>query len=373
MRIGFNARCMASPHMRGWKRYSICLLRELASLGCEFVLLTDKPLTPEHLQGLDPRTYRVDLAPSMKYPVWEQVWLSYACKTSRSALLHSPMNFGLPAVAPCPTILTLHDAIDVAFQQHARASFRQRLHRVSHWLARRSASKIITVSEHARRDIEKYFGVRGERIVVIPEAADAAALEASSTTDEQLVRSLVGDGDYCLYAGGFEARKNVSLLERAFRSKELGSLRLVLVGAKPPPELAMAAEQSGGRIICTGYVSDEALGALYRRARCFIYPSLYEGFGLQICEALSQGCPVLAANATSLPEVLGQGGDLFDPRDCASLEQLLKRVAHDPSYLQDLRQRAKRRAGDFSWRQTAIKTLAVYTSLATGAGNEPRT
>lgn len=342
----------------------MCLLRELGKLGCRFVLLTDKPLTREHLEPLDPRLYEVVLAPPMKYPAWEQLWLPHACRRHRTDLLHSPMNFGLPAVAPCPTVLTLHDAIDVAFAPTRHASLGQRLHRVSHWVARRTASKIITVSQHARRDIEQRLGVRAERIEVIAGAADLEALGTASEDDQPALEALGASGRFVLYAGGFEARKNVGLLLEAFLASPPSDVKLLLVGKALPDGLEQRARRSEGRVICTGYVSDQVLGALYRRALCFVYPSLYEGFGLQLCEAMSQGCPVLAADATSLPEVVGDGGELFNPNAPATLTALLSRLYHDAAHVEELRARARHRALSFSWEKTAAQTLALYASLS---------
>ena len=110
-------------------------------------------------------------------------------------------------------------------------------------------------------------------------------------------------------------------------------------------------------------VADEELPALYAGALCFVYPSLYEGFGLQLCEAMAVGCPCLASRATSLPEVLGDGGGLFDPNSTADLAGLLRRVASDPAFRADLSRRGRCRSGDFSWTRTAEQTVEVYRAL----------
>lgn len=331
-------------------------------MGCRLVLFTDKELLPAHLQGLDPRTYEIHGAYGHRYPVWEQWWLPRACAEQGVALLHSPMNFGLPVVSPCPTVLTLHDAIDVAFDPPSRQSLRERLHRASHWVARRSASRVITVSQHARHDLVEHFAISERRIVVIPGAADSASLGHAERDEEALV-GLPELGRFVLYAGGFDRRKNVEGLLDAFDLAALNDVRLVLVGRAVPDTIQRRIDASEGRIVGTGYLADNALGALYRRALCFVYPSFYEGFGLQLCEAMSQGCAVIAANATSLPEVLGGAGLLFDPTRPSELAQLLRQVAEDATLLRALRERALARGAVFSWRQTAVQTLELYRSL----------
>jgi glycosyltransferase involved in cell wall biosynthesis len=120
----------------------------------------------------------------------------------------------------------------------------------------------------------------------------------------------------------------------------------------------------GNRLHLLEWVDDEDLPALYAGALCFAYPSMYEGFGLQLCEAMAVGCPTLAARATCLPEVLGNGGETFALDDPGELATLLRRVAEDPAFRADLSSRARARSADFSWRQAAEQTAAVYRSLA---------
>lgn len=362
LRIGFNARPLAAQHVRGWTRYSICLLRELAALDCRLVLLSDKRLTAALLEELPAGSFESVVAPRMRYITWEQAWLPWACRRSRVSLLHSPLSFGLPVFAGCPTVLTLHDAIDVAFEPPGVMTLRERFHRASHFAARASASRIITVSEHAKRDIREHFGVPEARLRVIHEAADVSLL--SGAEDDAAVLDSVGvHGRFVFYVGGFERRKNVEFLASAFLEADLADVTLVLAGARVTEDTRELARRSAGRIAMPGYVDDATLGALYRRAECFVYPSLYEGFGLQLCEAMSQACPVLAADATSLPEVLGDGGELFDLSSTARLVDLLRRVCTDAAYRAELKRRSFGRSAHFSWRRTAEQTLAVYREL----------
>ncbi len=366
MRIGINARTLAAPQIRGWTRYAVQLLRHLPQFGAELVLFTDRQLNSKHLAQLVPGSFRVVQSPEMRYVAWEQVWLAFASAREHVDVLHAPANYGLPLVAPCARVLTLHDAIDAAFEpERAGRGIRERMVKASFWAARRSATAIITVSAHAKGDLVKHFAIPASKISVIHEASDLHEQVVSAPEEEQLFRALNIRGKFILYAGGFERRKNVDLLIRAFRMAALGEVSLVLVGHNPPP---IPSENSDGitigRIHLTGFVPDATLAALYRRALVFVYPSLYEGFGLQLCEAMSFACPTLAANATSLPEVLGSGGELFPTASAEGLTSLLRRIVDDASFRQDLSARAAQRGQEFSWNSVARLTHEVYVNAA---------
>jgi glycosyltransferase involved in cell wall biosynthesis len=169
------------------------------------------------------------------------------------------------------------------------------------------------------------------------------------------------------YVGGWEGRKNVPFLVRAFTAAQLSDTDLLLAGGTQVEigEMTALATSLGvaNRMRLVASVPDEDLPALYAEALCFVYPSVYEGFGLQLCESMAVGCPTLACRATSLPEVLGEGGDTFESADPGELTRLLQRIARDGSYRDSLAQRAERRGREFSWPQTARDTVAVYGNL----------
>ena len=362
MRIGFNARALAAPQIRGWTRYAVQLLRHLPQFGAELVLFCDHALNPEHLGQLIPKSFRVVQSPPIRYVAWEQAWLPYACARERIDVLHAPANYGLPLFGVCPSVLTLHDAIDVAFEPApGHRSLRERMVIASFWAARQTARQVITVSAHAKADLAKHFAIPTSRITVIPEASDLHEQVVSAAEEQRLFDELNIPEKFVLYAGGFERRKNVAFLVEAFRSAAIEGAALVLVGSNPPPWLGENVNHPGAAAIrTTGFVPDATLAALYRRAQAFVYPSLYEGFGLQLCEAMSFGCPTLAANATSLPEVLGSGGETFSATSVDALVSLLRRVTQDSHYRTSLSTRATLRSKDFSWEKTAKLTHDVY-------------
>jgi glycosyltransferase involved in cell wall biosynthesis len=373
MKVGFNARLLASPTLRGWNRYAINLLMQLANLEVELFLYSDQPLATSHLSRLPPDCYQVRIAPPMRYFVWEQFWLPQQCRQDQVEVLHCPFNFGLPWLSPCPRILTLHDAIDQIYYRQQmtwqqRLSFGHLQNQFYHWLARTQAEHIITVSEYSKADLSKYLQIPNHKITVIYEAADARFKQPVSGSERLRVRSLHQlDSAYIFYIGGWEQRKNIPFLIRAFAQANLPQVKLVLAGGKAEqrsPLLSLAADLGiGDRLKLIDWVEDADLPALYAEALCFVYPSEYEGFGLQLCEAMAVGCPVLAARATCLPEILGAGGETF-ALDQNQLATLLTQLLADSSFRNKLVARAVSRSQCFEWGKAAQQTLNLYARVS---------
>ncbi|MDM9383276.1 glycosyltransferase family 1 protein [Chlorogloeopsis sp. ULAP01] len=373
MKVAFNARLLSSSTLRGWNRYTINLLTELSSLGIELFLYSDQPLHETHLAKLPKDSYQVHIAPPMRYITWEQYWLPKQCERDRVDILHCPMNFGLPWSSPCPRILTLHDAIDQVYysqdtpwsQQLSLAHIQTKIY---HWLARTRADHIITVSNYSKLDISKFLHIPEDKITVIYEAADASFHKQITQEQRLLIRS-----KYCLnrpyifYVGGWDKRKNIPFLVQAFAEANLDGVDLVLAGGKDEQrdslmQLGESLEISE-HLHLLGWVDDADLPALYAEALCFVYPSEYEGFGLQICEAMAVGCPVLAARATCLPEVLGDGGETFALDHFSDLTKLLIQVCTDTKFRENLSDRAQLKSQFYLWSNNAVATQNVYLSL----------
>jgi glycosyltransferase involved in cell wall biosynthesis len=375
MRIGFNARLLHAPDLRGWNRYTVNLLAALPDLGVEPVLYADRPVHPSHLARLPAGAYQVRVGSVRPYALWEQFWLPTRAGLDRVAVLHAPANFGLPWSCPCPRVLTLHDAIPQVYYG-PRMSPRERWSpgalrsRASHWVARTCAERVLTVSGHARDDLVGRLGLPAGNVRVTPEAADPAFSEPVGPGRRAGARARHGLGrPYVFYVGGWEGRKNLPFLVRGFAEAgaDLDGVDLVLAGGRDAERAGLAALADrlgvGGRVRLLGWVDEADLPALYAEALVFAYPSEYEGFGLQLCEAMAAGCPALAARATCLPDVLGPGGETFALDDPGQLAGLLRRVATDRAFRDDLAARARARAADFSWSRTAELTVAVYREL----------
>lgn len=372
MRVAFNARGLSDGTLRGWNRYTVNLLSELSRIGIELFLYTDKRLHEDHLARLIPGTYRVVQAPAMRYVKWEQAWLPRQCALDEVDILHTPINFGVPWRSPCARVMTLHDAIDTVYYR-ARTRWWKKLRPrdfqsyLYHRMAAANADRIITVSHHAKSDLVNRLGLAAGKIDVIHEAADARFSEPiTQSMLEYVKRQYQLPSKYLFYVGGWETRKNIPFLLKSFADAGLPEVSLVLAGGKDA-QMREVAELSrtlsiDDRVRLLGWVDDQDLPALYAGALSFVYPSEYEGFGLQLCEAMGAGCPTFAARAASLPEVLGAGGETFALDSPDELVALLRRVDRDECFRHELRRRARVRAADFSWASTASRTIGVYES-----------
>jgi glycosyltransferase involved in cell wall biosynthesis len=303
--------------LRGWSRYAAELAR---ALGGAVVPVAGR------LPGAVPEL------------LWEQAGLPRALRRRRAALVHAPNCF-LPLRRPCPGVVTIHDlafeAFPADFAPRTRwkyATFTPR--------AARSAERVICDSAFAAGDVAARYGVDRDRIRVVPLAPSLPPGDAP-----------VPAGDYVLAVGDVRAKKNLGVLVEATR--RLG-VRLVLAGLGDPGPLAAP------HVEATGWVDDARLDALMRGARVLAHPSLYEGFGLVLVEAMARGTPVACADATALPETAGGAAELFDPHDPAAVAAALERAVARRDELAAL---GRARAASLSWARTAALTRAVYEEL----------
>lgn len=366
MRIGFNARYLRHPSRRGFNRYTHALATALAGLGdVEIFLISDASVHPSFLEGLPATVVTVRTG---RHLWWEQVVLPRLIRELRLDVFHAPASVGLPFRKSCAYVLTVHDVIGRA-APHLVDKARV-LARVHHWarqrISLRRADAIITESDHAKQDIARWLSVPPERMTVIHGGADARfrVLESTATVAAALDRYGLRQ-PYVLYVGGFDRRKNVETLIDAYaRSRGCATADLVLVGALTAETNALGRRAAAAGVKTQarflGYVPDENLPALYRGAALFVYPSLYEGFGLQLVEAMASGVPVIAANRTSLPEVLDGAGMLVDPEDSAALAAAIDAVLGDQALAARLRDRGLRVATDLTWERAARCTREVY-------------
>lgn len=378
IKVAVNARLLADGSMRGWNRYAVNLIRGLADTGeAEILLLTDHPVAPEHRAVFEAcagrETIREIASGPMFYPRWQEVWQVETCRRESVGVLHTPFHYGLPWRAPCPTVATLHDAIDVLTPRPIRERLNMTGLLSAFYLrqTRKKATRIVTVSRSSAWDLVRKLRVNPDKIEIIPEAADTSFHEPIETSRlADTLRSYALNGlNYVFYVGGFEARKNLPFLFDALsRCRNADTLQIVLAGKiGRDADLITAHARSLGlenHLRWIGRVSDEALPHLYAGALALVYPSFWEGFGLQVVEAMAVGCPVLASNATSLPEVVGSGGVLFDPHNADELANLLDRLLLDPTWRAELQGMSKIRGGDFSWDKTASQTLELYGKIA---------
>lgn len=282
------------------------------------------------------------------------------------------VQYTAPPFCPVPVVATIHD---LAFE-HLPETFTRRGSFQLKLTVRRTAQKaarIITVSEYSRQDIIRTYNLDPEKVIVTWNGVgEGFSPEPSSPGEADEIRSRYGiTGDYILAVGSLQPRKNLVRLMRAYARlrDENPDFRpqLVIVGRKLWLASEIFAEASRRQwsddLILTGYVSDEDLPKLYRAAIAFVYPSIFEGFGLPPLEAMACGTPVIAGNTSSLPEVTGDAAILIDPYDEDALARELLRIVNQPDLRDRMRQLGIEQARKFTWRNAAEKTLQIYKDI----------
>jgi glycosyltransferase involved in cell wall biosynthesis len=283
------------------------------------------------------------------------------------------VQFTAPPFCPCPVVVSIHDLSFEHLPQTFNRRSRTQLRLTVRHSARRAA-RILSLSEHTRRDIIKTYGIRPDRVTAIPLAAPDHFGPITDTKELQRVRHTYGiDGEYILSVGSIQPRKNLARLVRAYASLRRDCSadklpKLVLVGkcAWLYDETLRTLDETNVKdtVVLTGYVPERDLPALYSGALCFVYPSFFEGFGLPPLEALKCGTAVIVGNRTSLPEVVGDAALTVDPFDVDAIAGAIKNLLNDSALRRELSVKGQQRASEFNWQQTARKTLEVYKEVA---------
>lgn len=265
----------------------------------------------------------------------------------------------LPRWCPCPTVMAILDLGYIHFPE----MFKKRdLWQLKQWTARsvKKAKKILTISQASKDAIIGHYGLNPERVVVT--YLGLKVVEANRKTN---LKKYGVESGFILYVGTLQPRKNLGRLIEAFSQLKDQNLKLVIVGKKgwlykqifkKVKDLSLTK-----RVIFTGYVPDEDLPTFYQNAQCFALVSLYEGFGLPILEAMHYGCPVVASNVSSLPEVVGNAGILVNPKDVNDITRGIKEVFRRRD---ELVKKGLRQCRQFSWEKCAKQTLAVLENVA---------
>jgi alpha-1,3-rhamnosyl/mannosyltransferase len=295
----------------------------------------------------------------------QQAAFSAGARVQGPALYHEPAF--LPFRFAGPTVVTAHDLAWIRFP-HTHPAARVALLNRQFPLALENARHIITDATFIREEIIRHFGVKSDRITAIPLAARAGLRPRSPVECSPLLHGLdLQWRGFILCVGTLEPRKNLELLVRAYAGlapQFRGRLPVVVVGGSgwltSHLEAAMAPLIRAGQMRVLGYTDDETLSLLYSAARMFVYPSLYEGFGLPPLEAMSSGTPVIVSDAATLPEVVGDAAIQVKPEDEAALRAAIERIDGDEQEADRLRTAGLARARSFSWERCARETVAVY-------------
>lgn len=351
MRVGIDATLLRPGRVTGIERYATELICALAERAPDEIVLFTRPDVPQPVCGLAVEQHRAPLA--ARVPV-DHLWLPFAARKAGVELLH------LPAFPTSPAwrgriVLTVHDAtpwlfpdtVSVGVRLYYRPLFPQALRR---------ASAVLTPSQAARADLVATGLVPRKRIRVVPNGVGRRFLDASCFTDP--------GARYVLFVGTLEPRKNIAVLLAAFRllREEHGDLGLTLAGRSGWGRRPIPCDL-GCQVRCLGHVPDEELVRLYAGASCLVMPSLYEGFGLPLLEAMAVGTPAVASDIPALRELGGDTVRYADPHDPAALAGAIEASLDDVEATRALAERARLRAQAYRWDRCADRTLAVYREI----------
>jgi glycosyltransferase involved in cell wall biosynthesis len=372
-RIVINASFLAQPDT-GSGQYITRLLQSLAKADHEndYILIAPRPKFRVQSSKLSVSGIQYPLVSNIEKLWFEQVAFPRACRRERADLAHVPY-FGSPLFPSVPTVVTVHDLIPMILPAYG-GSLLVRAYTSLVVAAAKRARLVIADSECSKRDIVQWLGIPPSRVRVIYLAADAMFRPVEDGKRLDAVRRRYGlPNRFVLYLGGFDVRKNVAAIVAAFARvrKSLPHHRLVLAGKLPQrdtaffPDPRRLADEAGlgGEVCFIGWVAEEDKPVLYSLADLFVFPSCYEGFGLPVLEALACGTPIVASNAGSLPEIVGEAGLMVAPDDIDGLAKAMIAVLGNEARRAELRAKGLEQARRFSWEKTAQETMAVYREI----------
>lgn len=390
MRIGIDAR-FYGPVGKGLGRYTQEVVDNILRLAgtetngpFEYVIF----LSPENFDEFIVRGQRVKkVRLNCRWYSWrEQVFMPFYLWREKLDLMHFP-HFNVPLLAPAPFVVTIHDLILTHFptlRATTRSALVYRLKDLAYRLvirtALRRAEKVITVSEFTKQDIIARFRIAPEKIAVTLEGVTNLARGSDTLFVSKLDRKETLDryhipDKFLLYVGNAYPHKNLDALLEAFKvlSDRRPGLRLVLVGkidhfyqriqAKARALGLWRPDDSSSAVIFPGYVPDEQLEVLYASARLYIFPSLYEGFGLPPLEAMAQSCPVVSSDRASMPEILGEAASYFNPEKPQEMIAAMEAVLDNPDKQETMKMLGRERAKRYSWLECARQTWQIYKSV----------
>jgi glycosyltransferase involved in cell wall biosynthesis len=370
MLIGLDAIPLTEPRAGvGHYTFELAKALALASAGDEFELIYPSKYPPiEFLkeERLPPNLRAERVRVGVLGRRWFAAGLPRYAGRRGFALFHGT-NYEVPLWGGAASVMTVHDLSLLTYPAtHERRRVRRARRRLP--LMARAADAVVVPTEAVRREVCEHMKVAPAKVFAVHEAARECFRPAEFSETEGVRRALGVGGEFLLAVGTVEPRKNlltlVAAFEKVLRARPTAPLQLVVAGGRGwlsgPLFEAFARSHARERIVLAGYVTDEQLRALYSSCRAFVYPSLYEGFGLPPLEAMNCGAPVVAGRTAAVAEVTGGAARLFDPLDADALARALLELLEDDAARRALAQAGLARAAHFSWERTARATLAVY-------------
>lgn len=390
MRIGIDAR-FYGPIGKGLGRYTQEVVDNIMKItsaesgaGFNFVIF----LSPENFDEFICETENVKkVCLQVPWYSWkEQLIFPLYIWRENLDLIHFP-HFNVPILTPCRFVVTIHDLILTHFPTLRATTLNPLIYRLKNLAYRlvifsaiKRSEKIITVSEFTKNDLVGQFNVSADKIVVTYEgvanlAKGRDSLFVAKLDNEETLNQYHIANNFLLYVGNAYPHKNLETLLHVFAKllQQKTDLRLVLIGKEDyfynrvhdnARSLNLwQKENLNSPVIFPGYISDAQLEILYQEASAYIFPSLYEGFGLPPLEAMAKGCPVVSSNRTSLPEILGTAALYFDPEDEVDMTNAILKILNDDSLKNSLIAKGLEQVKKYSWWDCAQKTLSVYHEI----------
>ncbi len=349
----------------------------------EYFLIGD-PQRVQELGALPPNFHAV---PFTKKPKSLAGYFEFRriVKQNRCDLVHIPHLVGTPQFLPCPYVITVHDLLDYIYRSHNGSSSMQRaLHLYCTRNVLKRAARILAVSNSTKKDIERFFSIPPSSIEVVYNAIDERfKLGHATDADRDFISERYQvNHPFILYTGRISPHKNVVRIIEAFsalkaeleKEDRFPDLKLIIIGDEVSrhPDLRRTVIRSGVQhdVRFLGFLPIDVLRIFYDAAKVFVFPSLYEGFGLPPLEAMSHGTPVVTSNTSSLPEVVGNAAVLVNPENVFELMRAIHRVLVDQGLRDRLKQRGYEQAARYSWEASVERTLEIYREVA-GSKNNP--
>ncbi|MCR4278277.1 MAG: glycosyltransferase family 4 protein [Candidatus Berkelbacteria bacterium] len=370
MKIGLDLRFWRSG-TGGLGRYSRNLLKELLVIDQEnsytaIITPDDEPEFDLHAPNLTKL-----VVPTVHYSMSEQTKLPRILKAQNFDLVHFT-NFNHPILYRRPFVVTIHDLIMHLYPTGAQK--KSLIRKIAYrWTMRdcKRAKKIIVPSESTRRDLVGMLHYRHDKIVITPEGSEKM-FRVHTEREKIAVKERLGlPKKYLLFVSRWEAYKGLPALLTAHEklAEQFPDLGLVICGRSDTqnPQIAELVKQkqaANPNIVTPGFVSDEDLAAIYSAALTYVHPSMYEGFGIMVLEAFASGVPVVTSNTSSLPEVVGDAGVSVDPKNLDELANAIEKILINKELAEELVAKGLERVKQYSWRQMAASTLAVYRDVA---------
>lgn len=339
--------------------------------------LIGPPAKVQEIGTLPPNFHNISaLAPEQSFRGYRE--FRGALRQLNCDLVHIPALFSVPRLLPCPYVMTVHDMLEHMSGVQPRTGFWDAWNMQMTRQVLRRAARIFAVSKFTRTEIEKLFDIPASRIEVVYNAIDERFLHGHATAaDRELIEQRYQVSyPFLLYAGRVSPHKNVVRMIEAFsalkaeleKEQAYPDLKLIIIGddLSGNPDLRRTVVRSGVQndVRFLGFIPIEVLRIFYDLAKIFVFPSLYEGFGLPPLEAMAHGTPVVTSNATSLPEVVGNAAVLVNPENVFEIMRALHRVLMDQALRDRMKERGYKQVTKFSWENSVLRVLDVYRQVA---------